>query len=250
MSGKTEGHRVEYARFHTIPRSMNGEYYQDEKNEGTESSSELERLRCPRLDTNREPADKQVDVLPLNSRVRVIGNKRTSPSLVGKVGLVVKTACLGGWHKLKMDSGKSVKVQRNGLDVLEWGNGEKPEDMSDSDDFIEERRRCLDMEKCEREAAAMLPLARSTRTRKRGFESYYSCRSVRQESEGSRSPGGTDFSKLEVPTLRRFLRTFHKPFPPNASRGLMTSLACDHFITQDVDEVQVAIDMCRKRRRL
>lgn len=221
--------------------------------EETESSTEAHKaVFHDQYNTSTQPSsqDKVIDVLPLNSRVRVVGNKRTSPSLVGKVGLVVKTACLGGWHKLKMETGKSVKVQRNGLDVLEWGNGERPVDVSDSDDFMEEGRRAFMGARNEGGVVGWPRNVRQRRIRKRAsFEGLYSAQ-VRKDPEIIRTPGGVDFSRLEDSTLRRYMRVFDQDCQPNVPRGVLLWRTRDHFTMQDIDEKQVAEELWKKRVRI
>ncbi|KAK1869606.1 hypothetical protein I4F81_012079 [Pyropia yezoensis] len=58
-------------------------------------------------------------VLPPGSLVRISGNNRTKLQLIGKVGRVVSSQTLGGWHEVSLEAaGGVVRVQRNALEVL------------------------------------------------------------------------------------------------------------------------------------
>ncbi|GFY95889.1 hypothetical protein Acr_11g0001950 [Actinidia rufa] len=59
----------------------------------------------------------------VNTKVVVTGNNRTKSVLVGLQGVVKKAVGLGGWHWLVLTNGVEVKLQRNGLSVLEAPTG-------------------------------------------------------------------------------------------------------------------------------
>lgn len=79
----------------------------------------------PASSENGRSESGEILLLPVDTRVRVVGNKRTRRSLIGQEGLVRKSVGLGGWHWLKMDSGEVVKLQRNALHVVSLSTGER-----------------------------------------------------------------------------------------------------------------------------
>ncbi|GJD11458.1 hypothetical protein Gasu2_55960 [Galdieria sulphuraria] len=57
-------------------------------------------------------------VLPRATKVRIAGNNRTRPSLVGQLGYIKSGQSLGGWHEVVLEDGEELRVQRNALEVV------------------------------------------------------------------------------------------------------------------------------------
>ena len=64
-----------------------------------------------------------VQLLSKHTLVRISGNNRTKPALVGLKGVVKKAVGLGGWHWLQLENGVEARLQRNALTVLEAPSG-------------------------------------------------------------------------------------------------------------------------------
>ncbi|KAF8406389.1 hypothetical protein HHK36_008476 [Tetracentron sinense] len=205
----------------------------------------------PQLQSCGESSEEELSVLPRHTKVVVTGNNRTKSVLVGLQGVVKKAVGLGGWHWLVLTNGIEVKLQRNALSVIEAPTGlEKDDDLecdniqwhgSDiTSDDSQKYRRARD--RPHKSAGS------SHRTMSRSL-SYDS------QSKGSVSPGRgflkVDLSKLEMTALRRYWRHFNLVDAiPNPSKEQLIDVVKRHFMSQQLDELQVIAGFVQAAKRL
>jgi hypothetical protein len=79
----------------------------------------------PSIDTHRQ--------------VRVTGNNRTKPSIIGELGVVRKAVGLGGWHWLRLENGVKCRLQRNALVIVKRASGLEIDSESESDEAAAQR---------------------------------------------------------------------------------------------------------------
>ena len=68
------------------------------------------------------------------AQIRVTGNNRTKPGVIGLRGVVKKAVGLGGWHWLRLENGAECRLQRNALAVVAPPTGLEMDSESDDDD--------------------------------------------------------------------------------------------------------------------
>eukprot|EP00210_Caulerpa_lentillifera_P006846 g6544.t1 len=151
-------------------------------------------------------------VYPASTRVRIIGNKRTRPSLMGQEGIVIKTVGLGGWHWLQLKNGKRIKVQRNALCLADSSNGCVS---------------CYDAE--------------STPSEK---SSTFGCPEVSLYKV--RSSGGINLHKLSTEALLKYAQLHCLSIGPKASRALLLKHVWWHFESSVTDESSVLSRLTEK----
>ncbi|KAG6487254.1 hypothetical protein ZIOFF_055839 [Zingiber officinale] len=78
-----------------------------------------------------ENSEEDLALLPRHTKVVVTGNNRTKSVLVGLHGVVKKAVGLGGWHWLVLTNGIEVKLQRNALSVVEAPTGHEEDDETE-----------------------------------------------------------------------------------------------------------------------
>ncbi|KAL8166066.1 hypothetical protein V2J09_007565 [Rumex salicifolius] len=190
-----------------------------------------------------ESSEEELSVLPRHTKVVVTGNNRTKSVLVGLEGVVKKAVGLGGWHWLVLTNGIEVKLQRNALSVIEPPTGNE-----DDDDFEFENASC-DTQKSQRSRNRMQKSSGSSqKTMSRSFSSD-------SQSKGSIStPHGSmkvDLSKLEMTALRRYWRHFNLvDSVPNPSKEELIDVVQRHFMSQQLDELQVIVGFAQAAKRL
>ncbi|KAI3922044.1 hypothetical protein MKX01_005733 [Papaver californicum] len=186
-------------------------------------------------------------VLPRHTKVVVTGNNRTKSVLVGLQGVVKKAVGLGGWHWLILTNGIEVKLQRNALSVLEAPTG-----LEDDDDLeCENIWNGLDMasddtQKSYRSRHRHKTVAQKTMSQTFSYES---------QSKGSVSPARcatkVDLSKLEMTALWRYWRHFNLVDAiPNPSKKELVDVVQKHFMSQQLDELQVISGFVQAAKRL
>ena len=72
---------------------------------------------------------------PANAQVRVTGNNRTKPGVIGLRGVVRKAVGLGGWHWLRLENGAECRLQRNALAVVARPTGLELDSESEDDEL-------------------------------------------------------------------------------------------------------------------
>uniref|UniRef100_A0A6M2EDL3 Histone deacetylase complex subunit SAP30 Sin3 binding domain-containing protein n=1 Tax=Populus davidiana TaxID=266767 RepID=A0A6M2EDL3_9ROSI len=202
-----------------------------------------------------DSSEEELSVLPRHTKVVVTGNNRTKSVLVGLQGVVKKAVGLGGWHWLVLTNGIEVKLQRNALSVIEAPTGNEEDDDLE---FENVQWNGLDMGEL-----ASYDTQKSHRSRNRTHKSStgsshktmsrsLSCDS---QSKGSIStPRGTtkvDLSKLEVAALWRYWRHFNLVDSiPNPSKEQLIDVVQRHFMSQQMDELQVIVGFVQAAKRL
>ncbi|BAF26340.1 Os10g0358600, partial [Oryza sativa Japonica Group] len=193
----------------------------------------------------------EMSVLPRHTKVVVTGNNRTKSVLVGLHGVVKKAVGLGGWHWLVLTNGIEVKLQRNALSVIEPPTGNEDDDKFD----------CENMQWNSSDLAsddAQSPKPQRSRSRQhRGFQTKSFSRSMSCDSHSkasfsssSRAHTKVDLSKLEMTALWRYWRHFNLDASPNPSREQLVDAVQRHFVSQQLDELQVIVGFVQAAKRL
>lgn len=178
----------------------------------------------------------EILLLPINTRVRVVGNKRTKRALIGQEGVVRKSVGLGGWHWLKMDNGEVVKLQRNALHVVELCR--EPEVTGGLGEMDGEVATLSVGRHPSHPAAVVHGYRRHRVDLEPGFQ-----------ARGLGRGGRVNFDKLGSPTLRRYLHASKVPCSPNASRTALLNAVQRHFEASQVDDMTVIRNLVIKGRR-
>ncbi|CAM6047221.1 unnamed protein product [Sphagnum compactum] len=181
-------------------------------------------------------------VLPRHTKVLVTGNNRTKSVLVGLHGVVKKAVGLGGWHWLVLTNGAQVKLQRNALSVIEAATGQE------DDDDIEEDNLFFHGHSLGSVFYSMLlsPNYDYPRTFKTSGQSR--CKSTISTSMIAST---VDLSKLETAALKRYRRHFKLvEVGPNSSKQQLLDAVGRHFMSQELDEVQVITGFMQAAKRL
>lgn len=186
-------------------------------------------------------------MLPRHTKVIVTGNNRTKSVLVGLQGVVKKAVGLGGWHWLVLTNGLEVKLQRNALSVLEAPTGHEDDEI-DSEDLFSSRSNLDEFSK---------PFKSKARLQKPSSLSKVTSRSQASDvsSKGNKSdPSGLlkiDFSKFETTALLKYWRHFNLvELGPNPSKEQLVDAVERHFISQQLDELQVITSFVQAAKRL
>ncbi|CAN7134036.1 uncharacterized protein LOC103835849 isoform X2 [Brassica rapa] len=196
-------------------------------------------------------SEEELSVLPRHTKVVVTGNNRTKSVLVGLQGVVKKAVGLGGWHWLVLTNGIEVKLQRNALCVLEAPTGNEDDDDLD---FDHTHMNSSDM--------TSEDTLRPHKVKQRGQRSPRSShkslsRSLSSDSQSKSScftpPENmkVDLSKLEMPALLKYWRHFNLVDAiPNPSKEQLVDIVRRHFISQQMDELQVIVGFVQAAKRM
>ncbi|KAE9609402.1 hypothetical protein Lal_00020073 [Lupinus albus] len=195
-----------------------------------------------------DSSEEELSVLPRHTKVVVTGNNRTKSVLVGLQGVVKKAVGLGGWHWLVLTNGIEVKLQRNALSVIEAPTGNEEEDDLE---FEHVRWNGSDM--------ASDDTHKSHKSRHRMHRSLGSSPKSRSFSGDSQSKGSismphgstVDLGKLEIAALWRYWRHFKLVIAvPNPSKEQLVDVVQRHFMSQQMDELQVIVGFVQAAKRL
>ncbi|ESQ34869.1 hypothetical protein EUTSA_v10008586mg [Eutrema salsugineum] len=196
-------------------------------------------------------SEEELSVLPRHTKVVVTGNNRTKSVLVGLQGVVKKAVGLGGWHWLVLTNGIEVKLQRNALSVIEAPTGNEEDDDLD---FENTQRNCSDMTSED----TLKPHKSKPRAQRSSRSSHKTMsRSLSSDSQ-SKSSGFTppenlkvDLSKLEMPALLKYWRHFNLVDAiPNPSKEQLIDIVQRHFMSQQMDELQVIVGFVQAAKRM
>ncbi|ONK56879.1 uncharacterized protein A4U43_C10F14090 [Asparagus officinalis] len=192
-----------------------------------------------------ESGDEELSVLPRHTKVIVTGNNRTKSVLVGLQGVVKKAVGLGGWHWLVLKNGVEVKLQRNALSVIEapTGNEEEFDDMDCDNSF------CSSSDVGDKDMDhSSVYFQKPTKPRVRHARSWASS----AKSNGrNKTHLRVNLAKLEMATLWRYWKHFNLVnINPNPSKEELVHLVQHHFISQQLDEVQVIVGFIHTARKL
>ncbi|KAG1366943.1 Histone deacetylase complex subunit SAP30/SAP30-like [Cocos nucifera] len=198
-----------------------------------------------------ESSEEELSVLPRHTKVVVTGNNRTKSVLVGLQGVVKKAVGLGGWHWLVLTNGIEVKLQRNALSVIEAPTGHEEEDETECENM---QWNVSDM------ASDDTQLQKPHRSRSRQHRGSSNKSSSRTHSCDSQSKGSVsssrgitkvDLSKLETTALWRYWRHFNLvDASPNPSKEQLIDAVQRHFMSQQLDELQVIVGFVQAAKRL
>ncbi|XP_077233583.1 uncharacterized protein LOC143875886 isoform X2 [Tasmannia lanceolata] len=198
-----------------------------------------------------ESSEEELSVLPRHTKVVVTGNNRTKSVLVGLQGVVKKAVGLGGWHWLVLTNGIEVKLQRNALSVIEAPTGHEEDDDLECENMQWNVSDLAsdDTQKLHR------PRHRPHKTIGSSHKASSRSHSCDSHSKGSISPirkGVTvDLSKLETTALWRYWRHFNlAAASPNPSKEQLINVVQRHFMSQQLDELQVIVGFVQAAKRL
>ncbi|XP_074264799.1 uncharacterized protein LOC141587248 [Silene latifolia] len=199
-----------------------------------------------------ESGDDELAVLPRHTKVIVTGNNRTKSVLVGLQGVVKKAVGLGGWHWLVLKNGIEVKLQRNALSVLEPPTGNEQDDelglSSSSSELgvkdhdlgsIEFPKVCRPRVRLARPWAPSLAAKANNRNCFREFQTTIHTPHCK-----------LNFAQLGSESLWRYSTRFHLGSMNSSSREQMVNIVQRHFVSQQVEEVQVIGEFIRAARKL
>ncbi|CAN0922098.1 hypothetical protein LINGRAHAP2_LOCUS32920 [Linum grandiflorum] len=202
---------------------------------------------------NGDSSEEELSVLPRHTKVVVTGNNRTKSVLVGLEGVVKKAVGLGGWHWLVLTNGIEVKLQRNALSVIEAPTG------NEDDDDLEFETAQWNVSDMASDDTQKSQRSRHRRHRSSGSShksmsrSSLSCDSHSYKSSVSTTRVSTkvDLSKLEMAALWRYWRHFNLMDAfPNPSKEQLLDVVQRHFMTQQMDELQVIVGFVQAAKRL
>ncbi|KAK9129954.1 hypothetical protein Sjap_010441 [Stephania japonica] len=196
-------------------------------------------------------SEEELSVLPRHTKVVVTGNNRTKSVLVGLQGVVKKAVGLGGWHWLVLTNGIEVKLQRNALSVLEPPTGLEDDDDLECENtpFNVSDMTSDDTQKPHRQRQRS---HKSVATSPKTMSQSLSCDSQSKESVfPAQNAMKIDLSKLETAALRRYLRHFNLVDAiPNPSKEQLIDIVKRHFMSQQLDELQVILGFVQAAKRL
>ncbi|XP_019174896.1 PREDICTED: uncharacterized protein LOC109170301 [Ipomoea nil] len=197
-----------------------------------------------------ESSEEELTVLPRHTKVVVTGNNRTKSVLVGLEGVVKKAVGLGGWHWLVLTNGIEVKLQRNALSVIEAPTGNEEDDDLEFENFQWNGSDMAsdDTQKSNRSRPRMLKSSgQSHKTMCRSL----SCDAQSKGSVPTQRSMKVDLSKLEMAALWRYLRHFNLVGSiPNPSKEQLIDIVQRHFMSQQLDELQVIVGFVQAAKRL
>ncbi|CAL0332677.1 unnamed protein product [Lupinus luteus] len=197
-----------------------------------------------------DSSEEELSVLPRHTKVVVTGNNRTKSVLVGLQGVVKKAVGLGGWHWLVLTNGIEVKLQRNALSVIEPPTGNEEDDDLEFENvpWNGSDMTWNDTQKSHKSRSRMhRSLGSAQQTLSRSF-------SADSQSKGSITmPDGwtkVDLSKLEMAALWRYWRHFNLvDAVPNPSKEQLVDVVQRHFMSQQMDELQVIMGFVQAAKR-
>ncbi|KAG2663891.1 hypothetical protein I3760_16G054100 [Carya illinoinensis] len=177
-----------------------------------------------------DSSEEELSVLPRHTKVVVTGNNRTKSVLVGLQGVVKKAVGLGGWHWLVLTNGIEVKLQRNALSVIEAPTGNEEDDDLE---FENMPWNGSDMASDDTQKSHRLRhrIHKSSGSSHRTMSRSLSCDS---QSKGSVStPRGSVVDAI-----------------PNPSKEQLVDVVQRHFMSQQIDELQVIVGFVQAAKRM
>lgn len=183
------------------------------------------------------PTSQARALLPRNTLVRIVGNARTNPKLIGLEGQVRRAMGLGGWHWIATPDGQEIKIQRNALLVLKLPDYE--EETSDSGDPVpppvpstSRPQRCVPSRTFISRQSLRNASLYAASLNWDDFSSMHS------RSDGSMA-GRVDLRNLETPALKKYCAAHGVAVSSDASRNVLLAAACGHFSRFQVEEMDV-----------
>ncbi|KAL1564448.1 hypothetical protein AAHA92_06790 [Salvia divinorum] len=196
-----------------------------------------------------DSSEEELSVLPRHTKVVVTGNNRTKSVLVGLQGVVKKAVGLGGWHWLVLTNGIEVKLQRNALSVLEAPTG------NEEDDYLESEHEHWNSSDIAFEDAHKSHRLRHRihRSSNKTLRRSVSSESQQKDSVSTAKGSSVDLSKLEMAALWRYALHFNLlqvDTNPNPSKEQLIDVVQRHFVSQQLDELQVIAGFVQAAKRL
>ncbi|GLT92166.1 hypothetical protein SLE2022_100170 [Rubroshorea leprosula] len=198
-----------------------------------------------------DSSEEELSVLPRHTKVVVTGNNRTKSVLVGLEGVVKKAVGLGGWHWLVLTNGIEVKLQRNALRIIGAPTGNEEDDDLDFEN-MQWNGSDMASDDTQKPHKSRHRTHKSTGSSHKTVSRSLSCDSQSKESISTLS-GSTkvDLSKLEMAALWRYWRHFNLvDAVPNPSKEQLVDLVQQHFMSQQMDELQVIVGFVQAAKRL
>ncbi|PSS17218.1 Histone deacetylase complex subunit like [Actinidia chinensis var. chinensis] len=195
-------------------------------------------------------SEEELSVLPRHTKVVVTGNNRTKSVLVGLQGVVKKAVGLGGWHWLVLTNGVEVKLQRNGLSVLEAPTGNE-EDGDLEFENVHWNGSDLASDDTQKSHRSRHRIHKSSGSSHKTMSRSLSCDSQSKGSNSNPRGSAIDLSKLEMGALWRYWRHFNLVDAiPNPSKEQLVDVIQRHFMSQQLDELQVIVGFAQAAKRL
>ncbi|KAF5942884.1 hypothetical protein HYC85_020526 [Camellia sinensis] len=196
-----------------------------------------------------DSSEEELSVLPRHTKVVVTGNNRTKSVLVGLQGVVKKAVGLGGWHWLVLTNGIEVKLQRNALSVIEAPTGNEEDDDLEFEN-VHWNGSDMASDDTQKSHRSRHRIHKSSGSSHRAMSRSLSCDS---QSKGicMYSSRKVDLSKLEMTALWRYWRHFNLVDAiPNPSKEQLIDVVQRHFMSQQLDELQVIVGFVQSAKRL
>ncbi|XP_057505390.1 uncharacterized protein LOC130788650 [Actinidia eriantha] len=195
-------------------------------------------------------SEEELSVLPRHTKVVVTGNNRTKSVLVGLQGVVKKAVGLGGWHWLVLTNGVEVKLQRNGLSVLEAPTGNE-EDGDLEFENVHWNGSDLASDDTQKSHRSRHRIHKSSGSSHKTMSRSLSWDSQSKGSNSNPRGSAIDLSKLEMGALWRYWRHFNLVDAiPNPSKEQLVDVVQRHFMSQQLDELQVIVGFAQAAKRL
>jgi len=176
--------------------------------------------------------------------------------LVGLQGVVKKAVGLGGWHWLVLKNGVEVKLQRNALSVLEAPTGNEV----DNDEIEFDNSFCSSSDAGDKyhEYSATIELPKPTKPRVRHTRPWASSNKSTNRGLGReiqsypyKAKTRVNLEKLGTASLWRYWKHFNLVSTnPNPSKEQLVHVVQHHFVTQQLDEMQVIVGFIQTAKRL
>ncbi|KAF5186976.1 Histone deacetylase complex subunit [Thalictrum thalictroides] len=203
-----------------------------------------------------ESGDEELSVLPRHTKVIVTGNNRTKSVLVGLQGVVKKAVGLGGWHWLVLKNGVEVKLQRNALSVLEPPTGDEVDD-----DEHEFDNSCSSSDMGEKEndfSSGGMQFHKRSKVRVRNSKPCFSSAkptgraNCRLQSNNHKPQLKVNLERLEFSSLWKYCSHYDliTSTSPDFHKDQLLEIVQKHFLTQNLDEIQVIKRFIQAARRL
>eukprot|EP01018_Ginkgo_biloba_P012322 Gb_31640 [translate_table: standard] len=200
---------------------------------------------CLSPSTGGDEEEEEVSVLPKNTKVVITGNNRTKSFLIGLHGVVKNAAGFRGWHWLVLANGVEVKLQRNALSVIELPTGNEDEVDNERENPSSNNSLGLVSDNFHKPELRSRMLGGST---SRNHANQLQSTGSNIHSHGMMK---VDFSKLETSALWRYWKHFNLvEGGPNPSKDQLVGAVERHFISQQLDELQVIRGFVQAAKRL
>ncbi|KAK4525265.1 hypothetical protein GAYE_SCF09G3173 [Galdieria yellowstonensis] len=183
-------------------------------------------------------------VLPRATKVRIAGNNRTRPSLVGQLGYIKSGQSLGGWHEVVLEDGEELRVQRNALEVVYDDHGvpitvDIPPEPKYSHPTANNSRGRDDNSKLSYDGSTQEEDVSNIRLRQR--------KPVKTEKKRRKRPKvAACLSRLNLSSLRRYRKAFNLKVGKDCSKNELLLAVKQHFSENDVDENSTILEFIRK----